>query len=121
MSKILIVDDDRSTSMLLQTLFQIEGYTSVTCPRPEEVLEAVHQEKPDLLLMDFHLGNVESLDTLRAVRADPALGTLPVIMTSGMDRSLECMQAGASEFVLKPFKPSDLLTAIKEQLTKAKG
>lgn len=116
MSKtILIVDDDRATSTLLQTLFQLEGYASITCPHPESVLSTVKEHKPDLVLMDFHLADVESLDILRALRADAELQDLPIVMVSGMDRSFECSQAGASAFVLKPFRPSDLLAVIKKQ------
>ena len=120
MSKtILIVDDDRATSTLLQTLLQIEGYDSLACPRPEEVLGTMRENNPDLVLMDYHLANAESLDTLRAIRADAELKDVPVVMTSGMDRSYVCMNAGANAFVLKPFKPSDLLDVIKKQLTQA--
>jgi DNA-binding response OmpR family regulator len=116
---ILIVDDDRATSALLQTLLQIEGYDSLACPRPDEVLGTIREYNPDLVLMDYHLANVESLEILHAIRADDELKTVPVIMTSGMDRSLACMKAGANAFVLKPFKPSDLLDVIKKQLAQA--
>ncbi len=117
MSKtILIVDDDRATSTLLQTLFQIEGYASIICPRPEQVLNTARDQKPNLVLMDLHLADVDSLDILRAIRADAQVSAIPVIMVSGLDRSHECMKAGASAFVLKPFKPADLLAVIKQHL-----
>ncbi len=113
---ILIVDDDRSTSALLQTLFQIEGYASIICPRPENVLPTAQAQKPDLILMDFHLADVESLEILKAIRADEQVKTTPVVMLSGIDRSDQCLRAGANAFIQKPFKPSELLDTIKKHI-----
>lgn len=118
--KILIVDDDRSTSTLLQTLLQIEGYASVICPRPENVLSTLKEQQADLVLMDLHLAEVDSLGVLRAIRADAEVGQVPVVMVSGMDRSYECLKAGASDFILKPFRPADLLATITKHLTPRK-
>ncbi len=70
MPKILIVDDDRATSTLLRTLFQIEGYEGVICPRPEEVVQTIEQARPDLVLMDVHLADVDSINILAAIRVD---------------------------------------------------
>jgi DNA-binding response OmpR family regulator len=119
MSKIMIVDDDRATSTLLRTLFQIEGYEGLICPRPEEVLHMIGQAQPDLVLMDVHLADVDSIDILAEIRADRVIGSVPVIMTSGMDVEEKCLAAGASAFMLKPFKPSELMSLIRQQLTGA--
>jgi CheY-like chemotaxis protein len=116
---ILIVDDDRATSTLLRTLFQIEGYEGVICPRPEDVLQMIAQTQPDLVLMDVHLADVDSINILAAIRRHQTFGQVPVIMTSGMDVAEKCLAAGASAFVLKPFKPSDLMNLIKKQLVAA--
>ncbi len=114
--KILIVDDDRATSTLLRTLFQIEGYEGIINPRPDEVLDQIKRERPDLILMDVHLADIDSINILAAIRADKAIGAVPVIMTSGMDVSDKCLNAGATAFILKPFKPSDLLSTIRQIL-----
>ncbi len=119
MPKILIVDDDRATSTLLRTLFQIEGYDGVICPRPEDVLTAAQAEQPDLILMDVHLADIDAIEILRELKRIPVLSAVPVIMTSGMDVSEKCLTAGASAFLLKPFKPSDLMTEIRQQLVAA--
>jgi|WetSurMetagenome_2_1015567.scaffolds.fasta_scaffold518443_2 DNA-binding response OmpR family regulator len=114
--KIMIVDDDRATSTLLRTLFQIEGYEGLICPRPEEVLQTIAQAQPDLVLMDVHLADVDSINILAAIRVDHVIGRVPVIMTSGMDVEEKCLAAGASAFMLKPFKPSELINLIRRQL-----
>jgi DNA-binding response OmpR family regulator len=111
--KILIVDDDRATSTLLRTLFEIEGYEGVVCPRPEEVLHTAEHEHPDLILMDVHLAEVDSIGILKTIRTNPHLKATPVIMMSGLDVEDKCLNAGATAFVLKPFRPAELLDEIK--------
>jgi len=113
MKKILIVDDDKATATLLRTLFEIEGLECAICSRAEDVIADAQSENPDLLLMDAHLAEVDSLNILQEIKSDSALSAIPVIMVSGMDRSDEFLKEGAAEFVLKPFKPTDLMTVIR--------
>jgi len=117
--KIMIVDDDRATSTLLRTLFEIEGFVGVVCPKPEDVLNTVRREKPDLILMDVHLAEVDSIHILREIRVDAELQAVPVVMTSGMDVREKCEANGASAFMQKPFKPSELVALVKQQLAPA--
>ena len=117
--KIMIVDDDRATSTLLRTLFQIEGYEGLICPRPEDVLQMIEQAQPDLVLMDVHLADVDAVNILAAIRVDRVISQVPVIMTSGMDVEQKCLAAGASAFLLKPFRPSELMNLIRQQLVAA--
>ncbi|RMF37472.1 MAG: response regulator [Chloroflexi bacterium] len=116
MAKILIVEDDRSTTGLLQTLFEIEGYQTALCPDPDRVLTVAREAAPDLILMDYHLAEQESLPLLRALKADADLKAIPVLMVSGLNHSIECERAGASGFILKPFRPADLLAEVKRLL-----
>ena len=118
--KILIVDDDRNTSTLLRTLFEIEGFVGVLCPKPEDVLNTMRHEKPDVVLMDVHLAEVDSLHILREMRGDSELQAVPVVMTSGLDMREKCEASGASAFMQKPFKPSELVALVKQQLAPAK-
>ncbi len=118
--KILIIDDDRATSTLLRTLFEIEGFVGVVCPRPEDVMNTARREKPDVVLMDVHLAEVDSIQILREIRVDEELQTVPVVMTSGLDVREKCEANGANAFMQKPFKPSELVALVKQQLTPAK-
>jgi DNA-binding response OmpR family regulator len=117
--KILIVDDDRATSTLLRTLFEMEGFVGVVCPRPEDVLSTVRLEKPDVILMDVHLAQVDSLQILREMRGDGELQAIPVVMTSGLDLREKCEANGANGFMQKPFKPVELVALVRQQLTPA--
>jgi DNA-binding response OmpR family regulator len=118
-AKILIVDDDRATSTLLRTLFEIEGFIGVVCPKPEDVLNTARREKPDVVLMDVHLAEVDSIHILKQMRIDGELQAVPVVMTSGMDVREKCEANGASAFMQKPFKPSELVALVKRQLSPA--
>jgi DNA-binding response OmpR family regulator len=119
-AKILIVDDDRATSTLLRTLFEIEGFVGVVCPKPEDVLNTMRREAPDVVLMDVHLAEVDSIHILREIRADSELQVVPVVMTSGLDVREQCQSNGANAFMQKPFKPGELVALIKRQLAPAK-
>ena len=116
MTKILIVDDDRATSGLLKTVFEMEGFKTVACPDAERVIAVMRRDKPDLVFMDYHLASTESLSIMIEIKADKELQDTPVIMTSGLDHSEECLAAGAVLFVLKPFRPTNLMVDIRAVL-----
>jgi DNA-binding response OmpR family regulator len=118
MSTVVVVDDDQVFSGLLKTVLELEGYQVTLVPRPDEVLPAVRQVMPALLLMDVHAGRGDTLSVLRALRADDAFQGVSVVMTSGMDRSVECLAAGADAFILKPFSTSELLAKVVDVVGK---
>ena len=114
MNTILVVDDDEVVSGLLKTVFELEGYQTVIVPRPDDVVPTARRVRPALVLMDVHICHRDTLGVLRELRADETLEAVPVVMTSGMDRSAECLTAGATAFLLKPFRPSELLTMVAD-------
>jgi DNA-binding response OmpR family regulator len=114
MATIVVVDDDKVFRQLLMTVLELEGHEPVAVTDPEGIVATVHQEEPALVLMDVHIGNQDTLGALRELKSDEALCDIPVIMTSGMDRRHECLDAGADEFFFKPFRPSEMLARIGE-------
>ncbi len=116
MIKILVADDDTVMLGLLRTLMKLEGNKIATVTRPEEILPAVENENPALVLMDYHLAGGNSIDALNLLKSNQKLKDIPVIVTSGMDRQRESLEAGADGFLLKPFKPSQLIEYIQEIL-----
>jgi DNA-binding response OmpR family regulator len=121
METIVVVDDDRVFRQLLATVLDLEGYRPVVVTTPEEVIPTVREEEPALVVMDIHIRSKDTLGTLRDLKGDEVLRGTPVIMTSGMDRAAECLDAGADSFVLKPFRPSHLLTQIRELTARVRG
>ncbi len=104
----MIVDDDRNTVKLLQTLLELDGFDVVVAGRGGDVIPAAEQAVPDIFLMDYHLSDMDGVDVLRELRAHSQFANTPIIMTSGLDVSDEVMEAGASTFLVKPFEPGDL-------------
>jgi DNA-binding response OmpR family regulator len=124
LSKVLVVDDDRTTVTLLQTLLEMDGFTVVPCPRGGDVLDAIVAEKPALILMDYHLADMkgnEVLEVLKAIRAEANYDRIAVVMTSGLDVSVETLEAGADHFLLKPFEPGSLTDLFNGLITKRAG
>mgnify|MGYP000061755530 CR=1 FL=1 len=118
MSNIIVVDDDPTFSGLLRTVLEFEGYQVLLVPTPGDVVPRVRETKPVLVLMDVHAEQGDTLGVLRDLRKDENLKDVLVVMTSGMDRSAECLEAGADEFLLKPFRPDELTTLIGDLIGK---
>lgn len=116
MVKILVADDDVIMQRLLETLMALEGDEVVTVSRPEEIIPTAEKEKPDLILMDFHLAGGNALEPLTALKAHETLQRVPVLVASGMDEETICLAAGADGFILKPFRPAKLLDRMNELL-----
>lgn len=108
MSKVMIVDDDRTTVKLLQTLLELDGFEISVAPRGADVLPLARQVHPDVFLMDYHLSDMDGVEVVRTLRADPMFANIPIIMASGLDVEEEAMKAGATTFLVKPFEPDAL-------------
>jgi DNA-binding response OmpR family regulator len=106
--KILIVDDDRTTVKLLQTLLQMDGFDVLIAPRGQTALELAQDTPPDLFLVDFHLADMDGLDVVAHLRADPAFADTPIVVASGLNVEEEALKAGADLFLVKPFEPNKL-------------
>jgi DNA-binding response OmpR family regulator len=112
--KVMIVDDDRTMNLLLKTLLELDGFAVVLTPRGDQVLSVALAEQPDALLMDVHIAEVDGIVVLQQLRQHPLLKRLPVIMSSGLDKEIECRAAGADAFILKPYPPDELSTTLKK-------
>ncbi|MDL1900936.1 response regulator [Anaerolineae bacterium CFX9] len=116
MPKVLVVDDDRVTVKLLTTLLELDGFDVVVASNGEEVLPIARHERPDLILMDYHLMDMDGVDCIRQLRALPDFAAIPIVMASGLDVEKEAMAAGASRFIGKPYEPNDLPVIFNELL-----
>jgi CheY-like chemotaxis protein len=106
--KILIVDDDRTTVKLLQTLLEMDGFEVVISARGQTAVEMAHEIRPDLFLVDYHLTDMQGVELITRLRADPVFAKTPIVMASGLNMEQEALKAGATQFLLKPFEPNKL-------------
>ena len=112
--KVMVVDDDKTMNTLLKTLLELDGFSVVMTYRGEAVLPLALAERPDALLMDVRIAEMDGLELLRELRRTPELHNLPVIMCSGMDLEQESRTAGANAFILKPYPPEQLTSTLKK-------
>lgn len=114
MAKVMIVDDDQTTTSLLETLLELDGFEISTVSRGGDVIARAETFLPDIFLMDYHLNDMHGVDVLRDIRKHEVLHAIPVVIASGMDVEIEVMDAGANKFLVKPFEPAELPTLFNE-------
>ena len=116
--KILVVDDDPMTCHLLETFLQMENFqtSSATSIQDGGLIPILEEEQPDVLVLDVHLVSYETLEDVKRIRATEQWHTLPIIMTSAIDYSRQCREAGANDFILKPFNWQDVTHRINSIL-----
>jgi two-component system chemotaxis response regulator CheY len=117
MSKILVADDARLMRKRVTKLLTDHGYEVVEASDGEEAVQTYRSTKPDVVLMDFAMPGKNGLAALKEIRRhDPQAN---VIMLTALDQQvivLQAMQAGAKDFLEKPFDPERLLAAIQKVL-----
>ena len=119
MPKVALIEDDAVMLSLLQTLLEYEGFETVQLDgmgKVDDIVDILRQARPDLILMDVHLRQINGLDLLRELRKDPSLQAVKVLISSGMELSSESSMEGADGFILKPYMPDDLVARIRESL-----
>ncbi len=119
-AKIMIVDDARTTMLLLKACLEDAGYSRfVTCEQSTEAMSLLLTERPDVLLLDLHMPEVNGFDILAEVRASIELRHLPVLMlTASEDASdkLRALELGVTDFLAKPVDTSELLLRLRNTL-----
>jgi len=114
MIKILIIEDDTTMVSLLGTLLDLEGYHPVNISLDDQdIFQVMQEELPDLILLDVHLGQQNGLEVVKRLKEIQALSFIKVIMTSGLDLGEKCKNAGADDFIQKPYMPDELMEKIK--------
>lgn len=108
MSKVMLVDDDRTTVMLLKMLLELDGFQVISVDRGGDVLPKARDASPDIVMVDYHLADMTGSDVIASLRAEPAFARTPIVVTSGMNVEREALDAGADQFLLKPFEPDSL-------------
>ena len=114
--KILAVDDERHIVRLVQINLQKAGYEVVTATNGIEALEQVAQVKPDLVVMDVMMPEMDGLEALEKMKADPEMAKIPVIMLTAKAQDADVFsgwQKGADLYLTKPFNPAELLNFVK--------
>lgn len=117
--RILVVDDDSGIGEMLQTLLEFYGYEVTVTARPEETEELILKKQIDLVLLDMLISGVNGTDVCTRLRNNPKTTGVPVLMMSALhDAGEKCREAGANDFIAKPFEMEELTSKIGEVLEK---
>ena len=117
--KILVVEDNEITRKMLRVTLQAESYDVLEAGDAASALELAPEVRPDLVLQDLRLPDMDGFDLLARLRALPALADIPVIAVSGFVSRLEEARAssiGFTDFLVKPVQPSELIRAVQTHL-----
>jgi two-component system alkaline phosphatase synthesis response regulator PhoP len=118
MPTILVVEDEADMVELLQLMLRMEPYTMLTAPDGETALEIVHEQLPDLILLDLMMpgmGGAAFYDELRSYEATADIPVIIVTAHTSFDPEERdyWMERGAKDYVIKPFAPADLIERIR--------
>ena len=112
--KVLVVDDDPVIVRLLRVNFEMEGYEVATAGDGEEGMAVARTERPDVIVSDIMMPKLDGLAFAAALKADPALARIPIILLSAKAQHAD-VDAGleiADDYVTKPFDPLELLDRV---------
>lgn len=121
MAKILIAEDEPDIRDLITFTLGFAGYEVVAASNGEEAVKLAREATPDLILMDVRMPRLTGYEACAQIKEDPKTRHIPVIFLSakGQDSEIQTgLQAGAAEYLLKPFAPDQLTSRIQAILSK---
>jgi adenylate cyclase len=112
---VLVVDDQAPNRRLLEAVLEPRGYQVVSAESGEQALQLLADDPPDVVLLDIVMPGMDGYEVCRRIRDDEATAVLPVVMitASGEQEKLRATEAGADDFVTKPFDQAELLARVK--------
>lgn len=119
MAKILLIEDEPDQIKVVKFRLEASGYEVVTAENAQEGIKIAQEEKPDLILMDMLMPGLDGFEATRMLKSDSETKDIPVIAITAMgtvDVEDRCAQAGASDFIKKPYDSQELVQKVKKYL-----
>jgi pilus assembly protein CpaE len=123
-SKVLIVDDDRLTLTIVADTLRGAGLAVETAQNGQEGLRRVSEFRPDLIVLDVVMPDLDGYEVARRLRKDPVSALIPIIMLTtkgGITDKVTAFQAGADDYLTKPFDPVELEVRVKAHLARTRA
>lgn len=114
--KILIVDDEADIRDVLKITLEAENYEVIEAKNGEEALKIIQTKSPNLVLLDYKMPKMDGREVCRRIKKDILLRHLPIIMVTGkgdISDKIDGIDAGADDYIVKPFEPKELLARIR--------
>ncbi len=118
-SKVLIVEDEQSVVDLLRKGLEPEGFQVIAAHNGQAGLRAVTEARPDLIILDLTLPELDGFELCRRIRRQPESARLPILVLSGRAEEVDkvvMLELGADDYVTKPFSPKELVARVKTLL-----
>ena len=116
---ILVVDDEPSIVKLVKATLESRGYNVITAHDGQEAIIEAKLHKPDLILLDVMMPHMDGTEARKRLLADPVTKDIPVIHLTAVgdfDKQREALADGATDYIVKPFTPSDLANVVADML-----
>jgi two-component system KDP operon response regulator KdpE len=118
-AKILIVDDEPQIRRVLLTTLTSQGYTVSEARSGDEALEQLRQDRPDLILLDVNMPGRSGLETCREIRSTSDIPIIMLTVRNSERDKVQALDAGADDYVVKPFGSEELMARIRAALRRA--
>jgi two-component system, OmpR family, alkaline phosphatase synthesis response regulator PhoP len=120
--KVLVADDERDIRRLVTFTLERAGFEIIEAADGQEALDLATQNHPDLILLDVMMPYINGYDVCRKLRDIPELKEVPVLFLSAKAQNYEIgegLEAGATDYLVKPFIPRELAAKVKQLMAKA--
>lgn len=114
--KILIVDDDRNICRMVSMYLQSDGYASVSCHDGSEALDLVRKTRFDLILLDLMIPSINGWEVCKLIKSEFEIPVIMVTARDMIDDKISGFDAGADDYMVKPFEPKELMARIRLRL-----
>jgi CheY-like chemotaxis protein len=115
MAKILIIDDDTQTTILLESIVSLNGHQPTSVTNSMNAVEVANSTIPDLILLDIMMPGINGIQLCKIFLSTPSLRHIPIIIVSALDdigSKKDAFNAGAKDFITKPVRPKELAQKI---------
>lgn len=110
---ILVIDDDPDIGKMLQMMLEYKGYEVILLNKAFTIEEILRENDIDLVILDMLIGGVNGTDVCKIIKNNKAFAHIPVLMISALPHARQtCIDAGANEFIAKPFEMQELLSNV---------
>ena len=120
-ARVLVVDDDTALAEMLTIVLRTEGFEPIVCGDGDSALAAFRERKPDLVLLDLMLPGMNGIDVCKSIRAESGV---PIVMLTAKGDTVDVvvgLETGADDYVVKPFKPKELVARIRARVRRTDG
>lgn len=120
--RILVVEDDLAQAEFTTAILHKAGMETSTVTEPLRIMEALENFRPDLILMDIYMPDINGIELTSIIREDPDFHTIPIVFVSGEqnpEKQLDALSVGGDDFIAKPIKPKHLVGVVQNRIRRS--